>query len=74
MLPAIQMAGTAEAIQMGVNGGLDPKTLSSIMIYSSLNLKKMFWQIYKLVIAEGRLKKAVQSTNGNNEKTLRFTQ
>ncbi|MDE1460453.1 3-hydroxyisobutyrate dehydrogenase [Spartinivicinus poritis] len=35
MLLAIHMAGTAEAIQLGVNNGLDPKVLSDIMVQSS---------------------------------------
>ena len=35
MLLAIHMIGTAEAIQMGVNLGLDPKVLSDIMFKSS---------------------------------------
>lgn len=35
MLLAIHMAGTAEAIQLGVNSGLDPKVLSDIMAQSS---------------------------------------
>ena len=35
MLLAIQMAGTAEALQMGVNNGLDPSVLSDIMLKSS---------------------------------------
>ncbi|WP_019529407.1 3-hydroxyisobutyrate dehydrogenase [Dasania marina] len=35
MLLAIQMAGTAEALQMGVNSGLDAGTLSEIMRNSS---------------------------------------
>lgn len=37
MLLAIHMAGTAEALQMGVNNGLDPKVLSEIMQASSGN-------------------------------------
>ena len=37
MLLAIHMAGTAEALQMGVNSGLDPKKLSEIMLNSSGN-------------------------------------
>ncbi|MCR8924434.1 3-hydroxyisobutyrate dehydrogenase [Dasania sp. GY-MA-18] len=37
MLLAIQMAGTAEALQMGVNSGLDASTLSEIMHNSSGN-------------------------------------
>ncbi|WP_163835060.1 3-hydroxyisobutyrate dehydrogenase [Spartinivicinus ruber] len=35
MLLAIHMAGTAEAIQLGVNNGLDPKVLSDILVQSS---------------------------------------
>lgn len=35
MLLAVQMVGTAEALQMGVNNGLDPKVLSDIMLQSS---------------------------------------
>lgn len=35
MLLAIHMIGTAEALQMGVNNGLDPKKLSDIMLKSS---------------------------------------
>lgn len=35
MLLAIHMVGTAEALQMGVNNGLDPKVLSEIMLASS---------------------------------------
>ncbi len=35
MLLAIHMVGTAEAIQLGVNNGLDPATLSEIMKSSS---------------------------------------
>lgn len=35
MLLAVHMAGTAEALQLGVNNGLDPKTLSDIMLKSS---------------------------------------
>lgn len=35
MLLAIHMIGTAEAIQMGVKNGLDPKVLSDIMLKSS---------------------------------------
>ena len=35
MLLAIHMAGTAEALRMGVNNGLDPKVLSDIMLASS---------------------------------------
>jgi 3-hydroxyisobutyrate dehydrogenase len=35
MLLAIHMAGTAEALQLGVDNGLDPKTLSEIMLKSS---------------------------------------
>lgn len=35
MLLAIHMAGTAEAINLGVENGLDPKTLSDIMSKSS---------------------------------------
>ncbi|MCK9504144.1 MAG: 3-hydroxyisobutyrate dehydrogenase [Porticoccaceae bacterium] len=35
MLLAIHMAGTAEALQMGINNGLDPKVLSEIMLKSS---------------------------------------
>ncbi len=35
MLLAIHMAGTAEALNMGVNNGLDPKVLSEIMLKSS---------------------------------------
>lgn len=37
MLLAIQMAGTAEALQLGVNGGIDPAVLSEIMSKSSGN-------------------------------------
>ncbi|SDZ91190.1 3-hydroxyisobutyrate dehydrogenase [Microbulbifer marinus] len=35
MLLAIHMAGTAEALQLGVDNGLDPKVLSEIMLKSS---------------------------------------
>ena len=35
MLLSILMAGTAEAIQMGIDNGLDPKVLSEIMLQSS---------------------------------------
>lgn len=35
MLLAIHMTGTAEALQLGVNNGLDPKALSDIMLKSS---------------------------------------
>ncbi len=35
MLLAVHMIGTAEALQLGVDNGLDPKTLSSIMLKSS---------------------------------------
>jgi len=35
MLLAIHMAGTAEALQLGIDNGLDPKTLSEIMLKSS---------------------------------------
>jgi 3-hydroxyisobutyrate dehydrogenase len=35
MLLSILMAGTAEAIQLGVDNGLDPKVLSEIMLQSS---------------------------------------
>lgn len=35
MLLAVHMIGTAEALQMGVNNGLDPKVLSDIMLQSS---------------------------------------
>lgn len=35
MLLSILMAGTSEAIQMGINNGLDPKVLSEIMTASS---------------------------------------
>jgi 3-hydroxyisobutyrate dehydrogenase len=35
MLLAIHMAGTAEALALGVSNGLDPKTLSEIMLKSS---------------------------------------
>jgi 3-hydroxyisobutyrate dehydrogenase len=35
MLLAIHMAGTAEALQLGINNGLDPKVLSDIMLKSS---------------------------------------
>ncbi len=35
MLLAIHMLGTAEALQLGVNNGLDPKVLSDIMLKSS---------------------------------------
>jgi len=35
MLLAIQMVGTAEVLQLGVDNGLDPKTLSDIMLRSS---------------------------------------
>ena len=35
MLLAVHMAGTAEALQLGINNGLDPKVLSEIMLKSS---------------------------------------
>ena len=35
MLLAIQMVGTAEVLQLGVDNGLDPKSLSDILIRSS---------------------------------------
>ena len=35
MLLSILMAGTSEALQMGINHGLDPKVLSDIMVNSS---------------------------------------
>src|SRR5690606_10592144 len=35
LLLAIHMIGTAEALQMGVNNGLDPAVLSEIMLQSS---------------------------------------
>jgi len=35
MLLAIHMIGTAEALQLGINNGLDPKVLSDIMLKSS---------------------------------------
>ncbi len=35
MLLAIHMAGTAEALQLGIDNGLDPKVLSDIMLKSS---------------------------------------
>ena len=35
MLLAIHMVGTAEALQLGVDNGLDPKVLSEIMLQSS---------------------------------------
>ena len=35
MLLAIQMIGTAEALQLGVDNGLDPAVLSDIMLQSS---------------------------------------
>lgn len=35
MLLAIHMVGTAEALQLGANNGLDPKVLSEIMLKSS---------------------------------------
>ncbi|MBE3673904.1 3-hydroxyisobutyrate dehydrogenase [Pseudoalteromonas distincta] len=35
MLLSILMAGTSEALQMGINNGLDPKVLSNIMTASS---------------------------------------
>lgn len=35
MLLAVHMIGTAEALQMGVNNGLDPNVLSNIMLQSS---------------------------------------
>ncbi|MBQ0798846.1 MAG: 3-hydroxyisobutyrate dehydrogenase [Porticoccaceae bacterium] len=35
MLLAVHMIGTAEALQLGVDNGLDPKTLSEIMLKSS---------------------------------------
>ena len=35
MLLAVHMIGTAEALQLGVNNGLDPKVLSNIMLKSS---------------------------------------
>jgi len=34
MLLAVHMIGTAEALQLGVNNGLDPKVLSNIMLKS----------------------------------------
>ncbi len=37
MLLAVLMAGTAEALNMGINNGLDPKVLSEIMSKSSGN-------------------------------------
>ncbi|OIN12357.1 3-hydroxyisobutyrate dehydrogenase [Oceanisphaera psychrotolerans] len=37
MLLAVQMAGTCEALNMGVNNGLDPKVLSEIIKQSSGN-------------------------------------
>ncbi|NNC54095.1 MAG: 3-hydroxyisobutyrate dehydrogenase, partial [Pseudomonadales bacterium] len=35
MLLAVHMTGTAEALQLGINNGLDPKVLSEIMLKSS---------------------------------------
>jgi 3-hydroxyisobutyrate dehydrogenase len=35
MLLAIHMAGTAEALALGVKNGMDPRTLSEIMLKSS---------------------------------------
>ena len=35
MLLAVHMAGTAEALQLGMDNGLDPKALSEIMLKSS---------------------------------------
>ena len=35
MLLAVHMIGTAEALQLGVDNGLDPKALSNIMLKSS---------------------------------------
>ncbi|MBC3764611.1 3-hydroxyisobutyrate dehydrogenase [Neptunicella marina] len=35
MLLSVLMAGTAEALQMGIDNGLDPKVLSDIMLQSS---------------------------------------
>lgn len=35
MLLAVHMIGTAEALQLGINNGLDPKVLSEIMLKSS---------------------------------------
>ncbi len=35
MLLAVLMSGTAEALQMGIDNGLDPKVLSDIMLQSS---------------------------------------
>ncbi|MBT8139979.1 MAG: NAD-binding protein, partial [Gammaproteobacteria bacterium] len=35
MLLAVHMAGTAEALQLGVNNGLSPEVLSEIMLKSS---------------------------------------
>lgn len=35
MLLAVLMAGTSEALQMGIDNGLDPKVLSDIMLQSS---------------------------------------
>lgn len=35
MLLAVLMTGTAEALQMGINNGLDPKVMSDIMLQSS---------------------------------------
>ncbi len=35
MLLAIHMSGTAEALQLGIDNGLDPKVLSNIMLKSS---------------------------------------
>ena len=37
MLLAVQMAGTCEALNMGINNGLDPRVLSEIMQQSSGN-------------------------------------
>jgi len=35
MLLSVLMAGTAEALQLGIDNGLDPKVLSDIMVKSS---------------------------------------
>jgi 3-hydroxyisobutyrate dehydrogenase len=35
MLLAILMAGTSEALQLGIDNGLDPKVMSEIMLQSS---------------------------------------
>jgi 3-hydroxyisobutyrate dehydrogenase len=35
MLLAVLMAGTSEALQMGIDNGLDPKVMSQIMLQSS---------------------------------------